>query len=1181
MKHADFVHLHNHSEYSLLDGANRIRDLVGAARAHAMPALAITDHGAMHGCIEFYKEAHHQGVKPILGCETYLTTGSRHDRTPSGAGGPNTHHLVLLAKNETGYRNLMKLTSIAFLEGFYYRPRIDKETLARHAEGLIALTACLKGEVPSLLLEEKEERALGALGFYQEIFGPGDVYLEIQDHDIEEERLVIPMIRRLAERTGVKVVATNDCHYMRRDDAESHDILICIGTGKEYDDPKRLRMKTSHLDFKSPAEMHELFREIPEACRNTIEVAEKCNVELRLGESKVPVFPLPEGFDSEDEYLTTLSRAGLQRRYPERWTEMRSRLDYELDIIRQMGFSGYFLITQDFIRAAKERGIPVGPGRGSAAGSLVSYSLGITDVDPIRYGLLFERFLNPERISMPDIDIDFCFERRQEIIDYVVQKYGKESVAQIITFGRMASRAALRDVGRVLKVPFGDMDRIAKMVPGDPGMTLEKAFQQNSDLGRLEKSDAAFGRVLEHARRLEGLARHASTHAAGVVVAPGDLTDYVPLYKSNRDEITTQYDMKSVEEVGLLKMDFLGLRTLTVIHRALQLVSAKIGRTMTPEEIPFDDPRVYELLSSGETTGVFQFESSGMRTLLKNLKPTTFQDVMACTALYRPGPLGAGMDKEFIDRKHGKKKIEVLHSAMEATLKETYGVILYQDQVMAIAAEMAGFTMGEADILRRAMGKKKPEEMDKQRAKFVEGCKKKHVPEGIAGQVFDLMAYFAGYGFNKSHSAAYAVLSIQTAWLKANHPAEFMAASLTSEMVDSKRVPVLIEDARRLGIRLDPPDINRSDSGFTVKDGGIVFGLAAVKNVGVGAIEKILAVRSAGGPFASLYDFVTRIDLKTVNRRVLESLAQAGAFDALGTHRAEVFTAVPALLEAGSRERIERERGQTSLFADAADAESWNPYRMKLPPAEPWTSSQLLALEKEVLGFYYSGHPLSRWSFEIRSFGTARTNETSELSDGAFVALGCVVTKVRSTLDRRGNRMAFIELEDFTGTMEAIVFSEPLQNFGQHLGIDSMVLVGGTLSFKEDADPKLILERAIPLDQVAEKVADRVILDLADPDVDDSFVQRLREMGERNAGSLKTVLRLGLRDGNLVSIEVPSVRLRADRETVAELETLVGEGAVRWGGSFGPIPGERRGGRRGGEARAWSLAGTGEPLGTR
>ncbi|HET9886573.1 MAG TPA: DNA polymerase III subunit alpha, partial [bacterium] len=877
MKHADFVHLHNHSEYSLLDGANRIRDLVGAAREYAMPALAITDHGAMHGCIEFYKEAHHQGVKPILGCETYLTTGSRHDRTPSGSGGPNTHHLVLLAKNETGYRNLMKLTSIAFLEGFYYRPRIDKETLARHSEGLVALTACLKGEVPSLLLDEKEDKALAALGFYQEIFGPEDVYLEIQDHDIDEERQVIPLIRRLAARSGVKVVATNDCHYMRRDEAESHDILICIGTGKEYDDPKRLRMKTSHLDFKSPAEMHELFREIPEACRNTIEVAEKCNVELRLGESKVPVFPLPQGFDSEDDYLTMLSSTGLQKRYPDRWMENRSRLDYELGIIRQMGFSGYFLITQDFIRAAKERGIPVGPGRGSAAGSLVSYSLGITDVDPIRYGLLFERFLNPERISMPDIDIDFCFERRQEIIDYVVQKYGKESVAQIITFGRMASRAALRDVGRVLKVPFGDMDRIAKMVPGDPGMTLEKAFQQNSDLGRLEKSDAAFGRVLEHARRLEGLARHASTHAAGVVVAPGDLTDYVPLYKSNRDEITTQYDMKSVEEVGLLKMDFLGLRTLTVIHRALELISAKIGRHMTPEEIPFDDPQVYELLTSGETTGVFQFESSGMRTLLKNLKPSTFEDVMACTALYRPGPLGAGMDKEFIDRKHGRKKIEVLHQAMEGTLKETYGVILYQDQVMAIAAEMAGFTMGEADILRRAMGKKKPEEMAKQRVTFETGAAENGIEARLATSIFDLMEKFAEYGFNKSHSAAYALVAYQTAWLKVHYPAEFMAAVLSADMDNTDKVVNFLGEARTMQLSVLPPDINASNYMFEASDERtIAYGLGAVKGVGRGAVESIVEARRSGGAFADMSDFCRRVDAQKINKRVLEALILSG-----------------------------------------------------------------------------------------------------------------------------------------------------------------------------------------------------------------------------------------------------------------------------------------------------------------
>ncbi|HMB67674.1 MAG TPA: DNA polymerase III subunit alpha, partial [bacterium] len=782
------------------------RDMVAAAHALHMPALALTDLGAMHGSIEIYKECHRQGVKPILGCEVYFTTGSRHDRIPVSSGGPATHHLVLLARDEQGYRNLMKLTSAAFLEGFYYRPRIDRELLAGHSEGLIALTACLQGEVPSALLAEKEEKALHALGFYQDVLGRENVYIEIQDHGIDDERRVVPLLRRLSERTGCKIVATNDCHYMTESHAESQDLLICIGTGKEYDDPKRLRMSTSQLYFKSADEMKELFADIPEAVTNTVEVAERCNVELELGQLKVPVFPLPEGFRTEDEYLGALADDGLHTRYPEVTAELKQRLDYELGIIRQMGYSGYFLIVRDFIEAAQERGIPVGPGRGSAAGSLVSYCLGVTNVDPIQHRLIFERFLNPERVSMPDIDIDFCYERRGEIIDYVVAKYGQDSVTQIITFGRMAARAALRDVGRVLKVPFAEMDRIAKMIPPDVNMTLEKAFQQNPDLVRLEEDDPTFGRVMKHARVVEGLARHASTHAAGVVVAPGDLTDYVPLYRSNKKEITTQYDMKCVEDVGLLKMDFLGLRTLTVIHRALEMVSAKLGRPITPDEVPFDDPATFELLRAAETIGIFQFESSGMRGLLKSLKPTVFEDLVAANALYRPGPLGAKMDREFTDRKHGRKRIEVLHPLMEPILRETYGVILYQEQVMAIAADMAGFSLGEADLLRRAMGKKKVEEMDRQRAKFVEGCGCNDIGDGIAGQVFDLMAYFAGYGFNKSHSAAYAVLSVQTAWLKANHPAELLAATLTSEMNDSKRVPVLIEEARRMGIRLDPPD---------------------------------------------------------------------------------------------------------------------------------------------------------------------------------------------------------------------------------------------------------------------------------------------------------------------------------------------------------------------------------------
>jgi DNA polymerase-3 subunit alpha len=1149
MTHADFVHLHNHSEYSLLDGANRIPDMVRAAREMRMPALAITDHGAMHGAIEFYKECHHQGVKPILGCEVYVTTGSRHDRSAGRAGGPATHHLVLLARNQVGYRNLMKLTSKAFLEGFYYRPRVDRELLEAHSDGLIALTACLKGEVPSFLLEEKTERALATLGFYREILGAENVYIEIQDHGIDEERRVIPLLRDLARRTGAKVVATNDCHYMDEVHAETQDLLICIGTGKEVDDPKRLRMSTSQLYFKSPEEMKELFRDLPESITNTREVAERCNVELTLGVSRVPVFPLPEGFTSEEEYLRRLAREGLRDRFDSVTPELEQRLEHELGIISQMGYSGYFLIVRDFIQAAKDRGIPVGPGRGSAAGSLVSYCLGITSIDPIRYKLLFERFLNPERVSMPDVDIDFCFERRPEIIDYVVQKYGKESVTQIITFGRMASRAALRDVGRVLRIPFGEMDRIAKMVPHNVGMTLKKAFEQNPDLVRLEESDPSFGRVMRHARVLEGLARHASTHAAGVVVAPGDLTDHVPLFLTNKKEVTTQYDMKSVEEVGLLKMDFLGLRTLTVVHRALEMVGAKRREPMSPEDIPDDDPKTYRLLSGGETIGVFQFESSGMRELLKAMKPSCFEDVVAATALYRPGPLGAGMAREFTDRKHGEKSIEVLHPLMEPILAETYGVILYQEQVMAIAAEMAGFTLGEADILRRAMGKKQPEEMDRQRAKFLEGCRGNKIDSGIGGQVFDLMAYFAGYGFNKSHSAAYSVLSIQTAWLKANHPAEFLAAVLSSEMSDSKRVPILIEEARRMGIRLEPPDINRSEARFSVRDGAIVFGLAAVKNVGLGAVERILAVREERGGFESLYDFITSIDSRTVNRRTLESLAQAGAFDRLARHRAEVFEAIPALLDVGNRVRLERERGQTSLFAGTEDEAALDPFREGLPSTEEWSRSHLLQLEKEALGFYYSGHPLERWGYEVRSFATARAAEVSELREGDVV-FGGLVTSVRGAFDKRGNRMAFMEFEDFTGALEAIVFAEPLRQFGDWLQPDAMLLLGGNLSARGEETPKLLLDRVLPLGEVSERVADRIYLDVVDSDVDERLVERLQDVGRRHTGRLRLIMRIALNDGSLARVEVPDIRLPGTPETLAELEGIVGEGGVRLGGTW-------------------------------
>ncbi|MDP7032732.1 MAG: DNA polymerase III subunit alpha [Gemmatimonadota bacterium] len=1160
MKHCDFVHLHNHTEFSLLDGANRIRDLVARARECGMPALAITDHGAMHGCVEFYKEARKQGVKPILGCEVYITTGSRTDRIPTRGGGPRTHHLVLLARDAAGYRNLMKLTSAAYLEGFYYRPRIDHELLSRHSEGLIALTACLQGEVPSLLLEEKEDEALRILGTYQDMLGAENVYVEVQDHDIDEERRVIPMLRRIADRSGAKMVATNDCHYGAQSDAESHDILICIGTGKEFDDPKRLRMSTDQLYFKTADEMKELFRDIPEAVTNTLEVAERCNLELELGVNRMPRFPIPEGAKGEAEYLAGLAHEGMAARYPSADETVRKRLEYELGVITQMGYPGYFLIVRDFIHAAKDRGIPVGPGRGSAAGSLVAYCLEITDVDPIAHGLLFERFLNPERVSMPDIDIDFCYERRAEIIDYVVNKYGKESVSQIITFGCMAARAVIRDVGRVLKVPFGDVDRIAKMVPDDPDMTLAKAFSMNPDFERLERDDATFRRLVGHARVLEGLSRHASTHAAGVVVAPGDLTDFVPLFKSGRDEITTQYDMKCVEDVGLLKMDFLALRTLTVVQRALDMVNARLGQTITPAEIPHDDPATYELLASGETVGVFQLESGGMRSMLRSLRPTGFNDIVAVNALHRPGPLGAGMDKEFIDRKHGRREVQVLHPEMEPILRDTHGVILYQEQVMAIAARMAGFSLGEADLLRRAMGKKKIEEMDRQREKFVAGCVGRGIAEGVAGKVFDLMAHFAGYGFNKSHSVAYAVLSVQTAWLKANHPAEFLAATLTSEMTKSKRMPVLMEEARRMGLCLVPPDVNLSETGFIVRDGAIIFGMAAVKNVGVGAVERVLEIRSQDGEFGSLIDFVTRLDSKVLNRRVVESLVQAGALDSFGTHRAEVFEAVFDAMGHAARLQRERDLGQTSLFGEGIGDSTVVPFRDGLPEVEEWTKSDLLHREKAVLGFYFSGHPLSRWRREIRSFATARTDDLENRTDGTDMILGALVVAVRTKLDRRGNRMAFVELEDFTGTVEALVFSEPYRDCAETLAVDSMVLIGGTLSVKDEGEPKILLNRAMPLDSVAEGLTERIVLDVIDSEVGDVFVEKVKEIGRRRLGGLPTVLRVGLSDGNMVPVEVTAVRLRADEETLEELEGLVGENAVRLAGRW---PAGVREGRRG------------------
>ncbi|RPF49849.1 DNA polymerase III catalytic subunit DnaE type [Thermodesulfitimonas autotrophica] len=1032
-----FVHLHVHTEYSLLDGAARIRDVVKRAKELGMPALAITDHGAMYGVVEFYKACLKEEIKPILGCEVYVAPRSMADRTPKVD--DNLYHLVLLAENETGYRNLMEIVSLAFTEGFYYKPRVDKYLLSRKSRGLIALSGCTAGEVAAHLLDGSLALARQAAGTYREIFGPDNFFLELQDHGLPEQRRINPELIRLSRDLGIPLVATNDVHYVNLSDAEIQDILLCIQTGKTLDDPKRLRFQSNQLYLKSAAEMAALFPELPDALARTLEIAERCNVKLTFGEHHLPAYPVPEG-QTPATFLRELCYAGFKRRYPDPPEGALERLEYELRVIEQMGYPSYFLIVWDLIRFARENGILVGPGRGSAAGSLVAYCLGITNIDPLRYGLLFERFLNPERVSLPDIDTDFCYELRGKVIEYVFHRYGADRVAQIATFGTMAARAAIRDVGRALGLPYGDVDRVARLVPGEPKMTVAKACELSPELAELAAGDPTVKRLLDIASRVEGMPRHASTHAAGVVIAPEPLTNFLPLHRVADGTVATQFTMEAVEELGLLKMDILGLRTLSVIGDTLKLVKEHRGVTVDIDNPPLDDPATYELLCQGETAGVFQFESSGMRNLLRELRPSTFEDLVALVALYRPGPLGSGMVEDFIRRKHGQTPVSYLHPALEPILKETYGVILYQEQVMKIASILAGFSLGEADLLRRAMGKKKPEIIAGLRSRFIEGAVKNGIDAQLAGEIFDLMEYFAGYGFNKSHSAAYALVAYQTAYLKANYTVEYMAALLTSVRDRAEKVAAYVEECRRLGLKVLPPDVNESGRNFTVVSGGIRFGLAAIKNVGDTAVEAIIAAREEGGPFRDFGDFCARMNPRVINRRVLESLARAGAFTSLGHGRRQVLAVLDEGLELAQRSAKEKESGQLTLFGELSGAG----YVLRIDPALPeFPQQELLAMEKELLGLYITGHPLAEYREVLRALTTVQAADLAELEANGPLKAGGLIVAVRRYRTKKGEPMAVVQLEDLTGVIEVVVFPQVFQECRQLLKPEAVIIVSG------------------------------------------------------------------------------------------------------------------------------------------
>src|SRR3989441_1693982 len=1075
-----FVHLHTHSEYSLLDGASRISDMVRLAAETGMPAIALTDHGVLYGAIELLAQAKAAGINPIIGQEAYVATRSRHQK--EGRADRDPYHLILLVKDLTGYRNLIQLSSLAHLEGYYYKPRIDKALLAEHTEGLIALSSCLGGEVANRLLDRDEAGAEQAAVEYQRLFGD-DYFLEIQNHGIEEQLGVNEGLARISRRTGIPLVATNDSHYTRRDDAEAHDILLCLQTGTVVSETNRMRFQNDEFYLKTPAEMAERFRDYPEAVANTVRIAQRCHLQL---ESKplLPRFEVPAG-QTADGYLRSLAERGLKDRYPEITAIVRERFEEEFSVIADMGYAPYFLIVSDFIDYARTHVVAVGPGRGSAAGSIVSYALGITTLDPLQHGLIFERFLNRERISMPDIDIDFDDRNRDRVIEYVGQRYGQDHVAQIITFGTMKARAVIRDVGRALDVPLRDVDHLAKLVPPQLNMTLDKAIAMVPELAQAEK-DPVFERLLKNARKLEGLVRHASTHAAGIVITPEPLQRYVPLQASitrgdkngqEKRAVMTQYEMNAVQKIGLLKMDFLGLRNLSVIEDALQNLERTRGLKLDLSTIPWDDPATFRLLQAADTNGVFQLESPGLRRLLQDMRPTTFEDITAAIALFRPGPLEGGLVDQYMKCKHGEQEIVYPLPQLEPILKETYGVIVYQEQVMQIASQLAGFTLGEADVLRAAMGKKKKEEMAKMRAKFIAGAVERRVTQAKATEIFDLMAFFAGYGFNKSHSAAYAVISYQTAYLKANYPLEYLAALLNNEAGNYDRVAAAVLDCHARDIEVLPPDINTSEAGFSVHDGKISYGLAVIKNVGGKPVELLLVERAAHGPFRSLLDLCLRVDPRELNKRVLESLIRSGATDSLG-ERAQLLASIDRVTDRANQIIRERESGQTSLFGMLPESDELDdPAAGLIEDVPPMPQEDRLRAEKELLGLYLSDHPLKRIEHELVTRVDTYANQVTPEMEDLEVRVGGLIKAVRPVVTKTGRPMAFVLLEDLTGAVEVIVFSRLYEERRQLLEADGIVIVRGKVDARTtNADDE---ERS----ESAKIIADEIIaFDAPEPD---------------------------------------------------------------------------------------------------
>jgi len=1129
-----YISLHQHTEYSLLDGACKIDELIETAAKYEMDSLAITDHGVMFGVIPFYKKCTKAGIKPIIGQESYIAPGKMTDRSPVENAPASGFHLILLAKDNEGYKNLMEISSAGFLEGFYYKPRVDKDFLAAHSKGLIAMTACLKGEVPYRFLHNGPDSAKKALGEYIDIFGKENVYIEIMDHGIPDEKKVLPMLTGLSVETGIPLAATTDAHYLHPEDWEFHDILLCVQTGSLKSHENRMKFGSRQVYFRSPEEMEKLFAEHPEAIENTREIATRCNVEIQMGKPLLPRFPIPEGYTNNSDYIRARTFESLEKLYGEITPAIEDRANYELSVIAKMGFLGYYAIVADFTDAARERGVRVGPGRGSGAASIVAYALGITNVDPLKYHLVFERFLNPERISMPDFDIDFEDTGRDRVIDYVREKYGEDAVAQIITFNFMKARSAIKNVGRVLEMPYDDVDKISKLIPAGPNETIDNSLETVSDLRKRYEEEEQVKRLIDFAKKLEGLPSHAGKHAAGVVITPGKLTDYVPLFRTNKDEMTTQYDWISAEDIGVVKMDFLGLKTLSILSETERIIEERTGEKIDCATISFDDEETFKMISHGDTLGIFQFESEGMTKNLRKLHPNRIEDMIAMNALYRPGPMQ--FIDSFIARKHGHEKIEYPHELIEEILRDTYGIIVYQEQVMQIAQAMAGFSLGKADILRRAMGKKKHSEMMAMREEFAKGAKKKGIDDKTAAEVFDMMAKFAEYGFNKAHATAYSIIAYQTAFLKCHHRLEFTVANMNNEIDNSDKLAVFIEDAKHHNIEILQPDVNASGIFFIIEDNNIRYALSAIKNVGRSAAESIVEARAKDGQFENIYDFCQRVDLRLVNRRALENLVHAGAMDSLAPNRASAMATIPDALAWAAK------AGGSDIAAAAGDLFESSEDLKKFPETvevAPLPRQQKLKNEKEVLGLYLSGHPLNRFSEEIAYFVSHKIEDLANLGSGTPVSIcGLIVSLDKTITKRKKEPMAFGSIEDLTGQCSFVVFPEAFRNCSSILAAEGFFMLCGTYNIDERGG-KVAVDRIIPLDQAWEILVSNLHIRF-DIEIADAEIVEIKEVLEKHGGRIPTRLHI-VAEEHTYRATSNEFYTDASKALVSELREILGD----------------------------------------